>query len=79
MRLFSRSLKEEALEWFISKEIKQWPSWNVLVNDFLEWFGYNIEIIRDQYYLGRLKQNCSESYREYAYRWRRETEGLGLP
>ena len=52
MRLISRSLKEEALEWFVSKEIKQWPGWNALVKDFLERFGYKIERIHDQYYLG---------------------------
>ena len=49
MRLFSPSLKEAALEWFISEEIKQWPSWNALVKYVLESFGYNIEFIRDQY------------------------------
>ncbi|XP_049375435.1 uncharacterized protein LOC125840510 [Solanum verrucosum] len=48
IRLFSRTLKEEALKWFISKEIKQWPSGNALAKDFIE------------------------SYREYAYHWRKE-------
>ena len=43
MRLFSRFLKEEALDLFISKEIKQWPCWNALVKDYLERFGYYID------------------------------------
>ena len=42
MRLFSQRLKGEALEWFISKGIKQWPSWNVLARDFIERFSYNV-------------------------------------
>jgi len=72
MRLFNRYLKGEALEWFISKEIKQWPSWHALAKDFIEKLGYNVEFTPDQYSMERIKQNSSKSYREYAYHWRRE-------
>ncbi|KAK4722115.1 hypothetical protein R3W88_012348 [Solanum pinnatisectum] len=79
IRLFSRSLKGEALEWFMSKEIKQWPSWNALAKDFIERFSYNVEFIPDRYSLERIKQNSTESYREYAYRWRREAARVRPP
>ncbi|KAK4715927.1 hypothetical protein R3W88_014265 [Solanum pinnatisectum] len=72
MRLFSRSLSGEALEWFASQEIKQWYSWNVLAKDFVKRFAYNVEIIPDRYSLERIKWKPTESYREYAYRWRKE-------
>ena len=62
MRIFSRSLKGEALEWFISKEIKQWPSWHALANNFIEKFGYNVEFTSDRYSLERIKQNSIECY-----------------
>jgi len=79
MRLFSRSLKGEDLEWFISKEIKEWPSWNALAKGFIERFGYNVEFIPDRYSLERIKQNSTENYREYAYRWRREAARVRPP
>ena len=43
-----------------------------MAKDFIERFGYNVEFIPDLYYLERIKQKSWESYREYAYRWRRE-------
>ncbi|XP_055803406.1 uncharacterized protein LOC129872442 [Solanum dulcamara] len=72
MRLFSRSLSGEALEWFTSQEMKQWPNWNALAKDFIEIFAYNVEIIPNRYSLEKIKQKSTESYREYAYRWRKE-------
>ncbi|XP_055802993.1 uncharacterized protein LOC129872127 [Solanum dulcamara] len=72
MRLFSRSLRGEALEWFTSQEMKQWPNWNALAKDFIERFAYNVEIIPDHYSLEKIKQKYTKSYREYAYRWRKE-------
>ncbi len=36
MRLFSRSLCAEALEWLTSHETRQWKSWNALAKDFID-------------------------------------------
>ncbi|KAK4734021.1 hypothetical protein R3W88_008282 [Solanum pinnatisectum] len=69
MRLFSRSLNGEALEWFTSHETKWWSSWNALAKDFVERFAYNVEIVPDRYSLERIKQKSTKSYREYTYRW----------
>ncbi|XP_055814638.1 uncharacterized protein LOC129884346 [Solanum dulcamara] len=75
MRLFSRRLSGEALEWFSSQEMKQWPNWNALAKDFIERFAYNVEnveIVPDRYSLEIIKQKSTKNYREYAYRWRKE-------
>ncbi|KAK4710153.1 hypothetical protein R3W88_004666 [Solanum pinnatisectum] len=72
MRLFSQSLSGEALEWFTSHEIRQWSSWSALAKDFVERFAYNVEIVPDHYSLERINRKSTESYREYAYRWRKE-------
>ncbi|XP_055814132.1 uncharacterized protein LOC129883514 [Solanum dulcamara] len=63
MRLFSRSLSGEALEWF----------------NFIERFAYNVEIIPDRYSLEKTKQKSTESYREYAYRWRKKAARVRPP
>ncbi|XP_055814653.1 uncharacterized protein LOC129884368 [Solanum dulcamara] len=79
MRLFSRSLSGEALEWFSAQEIKQWSNWNALAKDFIERFAYNVEIVPDRYSLEKIKQKSAESYREYAYRWRKEAARVRPP
>ncbi|XP_055830863.1 uncharacterized protein LOC129899888 [Solanum dulcamara] len=79
MRLFSRSLSGEALEWFSTQEIKQWSNWNALAKDFIERFAYNVEIVPDRYSLEKIKQKSAESYREYAYRWRKEAARVRPP
>ncbi|KAK4708058.1 hypothetical protein R3W88_028983 [Solanum pinnatisectum] len=79
IRLFSRSLSGEALEWLTSHKIKQWSSWNALAKDFVERFAYNVEIVPDRYSLERIKRKSTESYREYAYRWRKEAARVRPP
>ena len=56
MRLFSRSLCGEALEWFTSHETRQWPSWSALAKDFIDRFAYNVEIVLDGSSLEKMKQ-----------------------
>ena len=72
MQLFSQSLCGEALKWFTSHETRQWPSWSPLPKDFIDRFAYNVEIVPDRYYLEKMKQKPTESYREFSYRWRKE-------
>ncbi|XP_015081465.1 uncharacterized protein LOC107025133 [Solanum pennellii] len=79
MRLFSRSLCGEALEWFTSHETRQWPSWNALAKDFIDRFAYNVEIVPDRYSLEKMKQKPTKSYRELSYRWRKEAARVRLP
>ena len=63
MRIFSRSLCREALEWFSSHETRQWPSWNALAKDFIDRCAYNIEIMPDRYSLKKIKQKSTKTYR----------------
>ncbi|XP_015075572.1 uncharacterized protein LOC107019693 [Solanum pennellii] len=79
MRLFSRSLCGEALEWFTSHETRQWPNWSALAKDFIDRFAYNVEIVHDRYSLEKVKQKSTESYREFAYRWRKEAGRVRTP
>ncbi|XP_015081454.1 uncharacterized protein LOC107025117 [Solanum pennellii] len=79
MRLFNRSLCGEALEWFTSHETRKWPSWNALAKDFIDRFAYNVEIVPDRYSLKKMKQKSTESYREFAYRWRNEAARVRPP
>lgn len=79
IRLFSRSLNGEALEWFTSQEFKQWTSWNALAKDFNERFGRSIEAAPDRYYLEKIKPKSIENYREYALRWRKEAARVKPP
>ncbi|XP_049369410.1 uncharacterized protein LOC125834290 [Solanum verrucosum] len=72
MRLFSRSLSGEALEWFTSQELRQWSTWGALAKDFLERLQFNVEVVPDRYYLEKIKQKTTEDYREYACHWRKE-------
>ena len=65
MWIFSRSLCGEALEWFISHETRQWPSWNAFVKDFIDRLAYNVEIVPDRYSLEKMKQKSTEGYREF--------------
>ncbi|XP_069149209.1 uncharacterized protein [Solanum lycopersicum] len=69
----------EALEWFTSHETRQWPSWSALAKDFMERFAYNVEIVPDRYSLEKMKQKSTESYREFAYRWRKEAARVRPP
>ena len=62
MRLFRRSLSGEALEWFMSQELKRWTGWKALAKGFLDWFTFNIEIVPDRYSLDRIKQRNVESF-----------------
>ncbi|XP_015078417.1 uncharacterized protein LOC107022266 [Solanum pennellii] len=79
MRLFSRSLCGEALEWFTSHETRQWPSWSALAKDFIDRFAYNVEIVPDRYSLEKMKQKSTESYPEFAYRCRKEAARVRPP
>ena len=42
-------------------------------------FAYNIEIFPKRYSLEKIKQKSTESYREFAYRWRKEAARVRPP
>ena len=51
----------------------------MLAKYFTDRFTYNVEIVPDRYSLEKMKQKPTESYREFAYRWRKEAARVRPP
>ncbi|KAK4737223.1 hypothetical protein R3W88_000920 [Solanum pinnatisectum] len=67
-----RSLTGKALSWYIEQDPRKWVEWVDMATDFMNRFGFNIENAPDWFYIQNLKKKRSESFREYAIRWRSE-------
>ncbi|KAK4734015.1 hypothetical protein R3W88_008276 [Solanum pinnatisectum] len=72
MKLFIRSLTGDTLTWYIEQDPKIWRTWSNMAEDFMERFRFNIEIVPDRSYLEKLKKKTTETFHEYAIRWRLE-------
>ncbi|XP_019232633.1 PREDICTED: uncharacterized protein LOC109213305 [Nicotiana attenuata] len=72
MKLFIRSLIGEALDWYTSQDPQKWRSWSVMAQEFKDRFRFNTETNPDRFYLMTLEKKTTESFREYAMRWRAE-------
>ncbi|XP_070024982.1 uncharacterized protein [Nicotiana sylvestris] len=72
MKLFMRSLKGDALSWYISQDAKKWNSWVNMASDFMDRFRFNTENAPDVFYIQNLKKKPIETFREYATCWRSE-------
>ncbi|XP_070045408.1 uncharacterized protein [Nicotiana tomentosiformis] len=72
MKLFMRSLTGDALSWYISQNPKKWVSWVSMASDFMDRFRFNTENAPDVFYIQKLKKKPTETFREYATRWRSE-------
>ncbi|XP_070003683.1 uncharacterized protein [Nicotiana sylvestris] len=72
IKLFMRSLTGDALSWYISQDPKKWVSWVSMALEFMERFRFNIENAPDVFYIQNLKKKPTETFREYACRWRFE-------
>ncbi|XP_070039456.1 uncharacterized protein [Nicotiana tomentosiformis] len=73
MKLFMRSLTGDALSWYISQNPKKWINWVSMASAFVDRFRFNTENAPDVFYIQNLKKNPTETFREYATRWRSET------
>ncbi|XP_070042875.1 uncharacterized protein [Nicotiana tomentosiformis] len=72
MRLFMRSLIGDALSWYINQNPKKWVSWVSMASDFMNRFRFNTENAPGVFYIQNLKKKPTETFREYATRWRSE-------
>nr|XP_016457611.1 PREDICTED: uncharacterized protein LOC107781425 [Nicotiana tabacum] len=72
MKLFMRSLKGDALSWYISQDAKKWTSWVNMASDFINRFRFNTENAPAVFYIQNLKKKPIETFHEYAIRWRSE-------
>ncbi|KAM3377038.1 hypothetical protein P3S68_009451 [Capsicum galapagoense] len=69
---FGESLEGVASEWFIDQDISRWHVWDDMARDFVQQFQYNIEIVPDRTTLTNMRKKTTESFREYAIRWREQ-------
>ncbi|XP_070035977.1 uncharacterized protein [Nicotiana tomentosiformis] len=72
MKLFMRSLTGDSLAWYISQNPKKWVHWVSMASDFLDRFRFNKENAPVVFYIQNLKKKPTETFREYATRWRAE-------
>ncbi|XP_070034649.1 uncharacterized protein [Nicotiana tomentosiformis] len=72
MKLFMRSLTGDALSWYISQNPKKWANWLSMASDFMDRCRFNTENVLDIFYIQNLKKKPTETFREYATRWRLE-------
>ncbi|XP_060216771.1 uncharacterized protein LOC132644214 [Lycium barbarum] len=79
MRLFSQSLSGTTMEWFISHDISRWKTWDEMASSFMERFCFNVENVSDRFSLKKIHQKSTETYREYASRWRDKAERVQPP
>ncbi|XP_070035593.1 uncharacterized protein [Nicotiana tomentosiformis] len=70
MKLFMRSLTGDALSWYISQTPKKWVNWISMASNFKDRFKFNAENAPDIFYIQNLKKKPTETFREYATRWR---------
>ncbi|XP_070045488.1 uncharacterized protein [Nicotiana tomentosiformis] len=72
MKLFMQSLTGDALSWYISQDPKKWVSWVSMASDFMDSFRFNTKNAPDIFYIQNFKKKPTETFREYATRWRSE-------
>ncbi|XP_070054397.1 uncharacterized protein [Nicotiana tomentosiformis] len=72
MKLFITSLTGEALTWYTHQDPRNWREWQDMAEDFMNHFRFNTEITPDRFALVNFLKKPSESFQEYAHRWRSE-------
>ncbi|XP_070015632.1 uncharacterized protein [Nicotiana sylvestris] len=72
MKLFVRRLTGDALSWYISQNPKKWSNWVSMTSNFMDRFRFNTENTPDVFYIQYLKKKPTETFCEYATRWRSE-------
>ncbi|PHT66756.1 hypothetical protein T459_31181 [Capsicum annuum] len=76
---FGESLSGLPLEWFVNQDIDKWISRDDLANELVQQFQYNVELIPDKKSLTCRKKKNTESFREYAIRWREQAARVKPP
>ncbi|XP_070048875.1 uncharacterized protein [Nicotiana tomentosiformis] len=72
IKLFMRSLIGDALSWYISQTPKKWVNWVNMASDFMDRCRFITKNAPDIFYIQNLKKKLTETFREYATRWRSE-------
>ena len=79
MAYFGESLTGVASEWFIDQDTSHWHVWDDMARAFVRQFQYNIDIAPDRNSLSNLKKKSTESFREYAIKWREQAARVKPP
>ena len=79
MAYFGESLTGGASEWFMDQDTSRWYVWDDMAQAFVKQFQYNIDIAPDRISLSNLKKKPSESFREYAIKWREQAARVKPP
>ncbi|XP_075105597.1 uncharacterized protein LOC142179444 [Nicotiana tabacum] len=79
MAYFGESLTGVASEWFLDQDTSRWYVWNDMAQAFVNQFQYNINTAPDRISLSNLKKKPSESFREYAIKWREQAARVKPP
>ncbi|PKI69393.1 hypothetical protein CRG98_010191 [Punica granatum] len=69
---FQESLSESALNWFMSLQAEDIPSWIELAKKFVEQYQYNIETPRSFLELSTMEMAEGQKFEKYATDWRSE-------
>ncbi|XP_033516947.1 uncharacterized protein [Nicotiana tomentosiformis] len=79
IKLFMRSLIGGALSWYISQNSKKWVNWMSVSSNFMDRFRFNTDNAPEDFYIQKLKKKSTETFREYATRWRSEATKVRPP
>nr|XP_033516779.1 uncharacterized protein LOC117281082 isoform X2 [Nicotiana tomentosiformis] len=72
MAYFGEILIGVASEWFMDQETSHRHVWDDMAQAFVKQFKYNIDIAPDHNFLSNLKKKSTESFRQYAIKWREQ-------
>lgn len=62
----------ESLPWYFKQDPRKWVEWVDMTTNFMNMFCIYVENAPDWFYIQNLKKKPSESFRDYAIRWRSE-------
>ncbi|XP_070014013.1 uncharacterized protein [Nicotiana sylvestris] len=79
MAYFGESLMGVASEWFIDQDFSHWHVWDDMAQAFVKQFQYNIDIAPDRNSLSNMNKKPTESFREYAIKWREQAARVKPP
>ncbi|XP_033515623.2 uncharacterized protein [Nicotiana tomentosiformis] len=79
MAYFVESLMGVASKWFMDQDTSRWYVWDDMARAFVKQFQYNNYIAPNRNSLSNLKKKPTESYREYAIKWREQAARVKPP
>ncbi|XP_059285914.1 uncharacterized protein LOC132039453 [Lycium ferocissimum] len=79
MAYFSDSLTGIASDWFTDQDVIKWHIWDDMAQEFVRQFQYNIDITPDKMSMTKVQKKSTESFREFAIRWREQAARVKPP